>query len=126
MKKLWYSSMLVALTCLVAVAATAAPDAAEPEIAVPESVPAQTPAPALVDAEGPSLGLEWTIEIAASSSAGVVCTFLCNDGIGFLYYCPDPGVGTCCSQAQPACASHGGLDSGICRKGRLGLSCTPL
>lgn len=129
MKKWWYSSMLAALSCLVVIAATAAPETAAPEVAVPEIAPAPAPeAPEEVDAESPSLGLEWTVDVDApvANSSGVVCTFNCNDGIGFLYYCPDPNMGTCCSQAEPACADHDGLESGICRKGRLGLPCTPL
>ncbi len=132
MKKWWYLSMFAALTCLLAIAATAAPDAAAPEIAAPEIAPAPAPeapeAPEVVDAESPGLGLEWTVDVDApvANSSGVVCTFNCNDGYGFLYYCPDPNMGTCCSQAEPACAAHEGLESGICKKGRLGLPCTPL
>ncbi len=135
MKKWWKSALLATLTCLVVIAATAAePDDAAADAAVPEIAPAQTPAAPeaaqeVVDTEVPDSGLEATteeVEARISSSGGVVCTFLCNDGIGFLYNCPDPGMGTCCLQAQPACASHEGLDNGICRKGRLGLPCTPL
>ena len=140
MKKWWYVSML---SCLMAVAATAAPDAAEPEVAPapepaalevpaePEAISGETEAPevqAVFTDELPSLELEGSAagRVEASSGGRIVCTFHCNNGIGALYYCPDSNLGTCCGQAEPACAQNGGLESGICRRGRLGLPCTPL
>ncbi len=62
----------------------------------------------------------------APMSTGITCTFNCADGTGFFYDCPDPTLNECCQQAAPACSSHGGLTSGICKKGHLGLSCVPL
>ncbi|MCP3961499.1 MAG: hypothetical protein GY719_26960 [bacterium] len=138
MKKWWNASMFAVFSCLMVVAAAAAPDEAvvddaAVEAAVPELAPAQAPEAITARAETaaavPRLGLEQTagleVEAAAYNSTRVVCTFLCNDGIGFLYNCPD-SMGTCCAQAQPACEDHEGLESGICRRGRLGLPCTPL
>ena len=58
-------------------------------------------------------------------SSGITCNFNCNDGIGLLYQCALPTLGQCCAQAQPSCSSHGGLASGICWQGHLGLPCTP-
>jgi hypothetical protein len=58
-------------------------------------------------------------------STGISCTFNCNDGTGLLLYCALGTLGECCAQAQPACSPYGGLASGICWQGRLGLPCTP-
>ena len=143
MKKWWNASMLVALSCLMALAVTAAPvgtapvgtapvgtapddtvpDGAAVDAAVPEIAP-----PAEDATELPRLGLERTAEVEAASysAARITCTFHCNDGIGFLYDCPESTLGACCAAAQPACEEHEGLESGICRKGRLGLPCIPL
>lgn len=57
-------------------------------------------------------------------STGITCQFTCEDGSGFgLDPCPDSTLGECCAYAEPACAGHGGLASGICTNGRLGLPC---
>ncbi len=54
----------------------------------------------------------------------ITCTFNCADGTGLLLFCEDDTLGECCQHAEPACSQHGGLVSGICKKGRLGLPCT--
>ncbi len=60
------------------------------------------------------------------AEAAIVCTFECEDGIGFgLNPCNDGSLGACCANGEPACADHGGLKDGICWKGRLGLPCIP-
>ncbi len=133
MKKWWKTSMLTAIACAAVLAATAAPNAATPE-GTPENVVKEPVAAAagerLGSAEAASSRLDSRVEAdteaAVFKTPGITCTFKCNDGIGLLYSCPDSGLGTCCSQAQPACAAHDGLDSGICKRGRLGLSCVPL
>ena len=58
-------------------------------------------------------------------SSFISCTFNCSDGTGLLLECAFPTLGQCCAQGQPACSSYGGLASGICWQGRLGLPCTP-
>ncbi len=118
MKKWWYVSMLVVLICLPVTAATAeapeaeVPEAVAPEAEAPEAVaPEAISVPAIAGTEAPGSGLAGTAEVELMSATDeVFCQFLCNDGIGLGYLCPDPGLGTCCLQAQPACASHGGLD----------------
>jgi hypothetical protein len=115
-------SLLGAALSAALVAWTLAPAMAQPDSAAGEAAqaaPDLPPAPAQlpsVDAERP----------VSPASTGVVCTFNCNDGYGLLYNCPDPSLNVCCQQAQPACSSHGGLESGICQKGHLGLPCTPI
>ncbi len=64
---------------------------------------------------------------APVSAAHITCTFHCNDGYGYgLNPCNDGSLGACCANAVPACANNGGLQSGICQLGRLGLPCVPL
>lgn len=66
----------------------------------------------------------FDFQVAATS---IVCTFECADGTGFaLDPCTDGSLGACCANGEPACSAHGGLESGICKQGRLGLPCTPL
>lgn len=102
----------------------AAPDSVEPAsepTTAPEITAAEpAPAPPEVPADETLLQPEPLL-----MSTGIVCTFKCNDGYGFLYDCPDPTFGECCSQAEPACSAHGGLESAICKRGHLGLSCIP-
>ena len=128
MKKWWMMSMLVALACLLTLTVSATPEASVSPVVAPEAAPApQADGENAPKSEAPSLGLAGDVaaELETSRSGGVTCTFTCNDGIGYVYDCPDPSLGTCCAQAEPACASNGGLDTGICRKGRLGLICNP-
>lgn len=56
----------------------------------------------------------------------ITCEFDCEDEYGFLYYCDDPSLAECCAYGETACADHGGLEDGVCRKGRLGLNCVPV
>jgi hypothetical protein len=107
--------IVLALCATLAAAATAATSGpAQPqtagEIAVAE--PAVPPGEAIVPEPVPM-------------TDGIFCTFECNDGTGLGLQCGLPTLGQCCAQGQPACASHGGLEDGICRKGRLGLPCVP-
>ena len=78
-------------------------------------VTAPSGVPDLIDFSAPS----WSIPIS--------CTFHCNDGYGYvLDPCNDGSLNACCANAEPACAGNGGLQSGICQQGRLGLPCQPL
>jgi hypothetical protein len=108
------------LTCCTVLGVPAFATPAEPET---PSVPAESavstesvPAPALPDLGQP-----------LASFTEITCQFNCEDGSGFgLDPCPDDTLGECCAYAAPACANHGGLESGICTKGRLGLPCQPI
>jgi len=55
----------------------------------------------------------------------ITCEFDCEDEYGFVYYCDDT-LAECCAYGETACAEHGGLEWGMCRKGRLGLPCVPI
>ncbi len=77
----------------------------------------------LTDTGTPALPETFEFQFGAAS---IVCTFQCEDGIGFvLDPCNDGSLGACCANGEPACAAHGGLEDGICQKGRLGLPCIP-
>ncbi len=56
----------------------------------------------------------------------ITCDFDCEDEYGFVYFCEDPSLAVCCAYGETACADHGGLEDGMCRKGRLGLNCVPI
>jgi hypothetical protein len=79
-------------------------------------------APPAVQAKAPGDGPS-TSAGSAQEADQIICDFECADGYGFGYYCPDETFGECCAAGGPACASHGGLEDGICRKGRLGFPC---
>ena len=65
-----------------------------------------------------------TVGLPMASLTGITCQFNCEDGSGFaLNPCPDSTFAECCAYAEPACAGHGGLASGICTNGRLGMPC---
>ncbi len=77
----------------------------------------------LTDTGAPALPETFDFQVAEHP---IVCTFECQDGIGFvLNPCTDGSLGACCANGAPACADHGGLEDGICQKGRLGLPCIP-
>jgi len=60
------------------------------------------------------------------AEARITCTFHCNDGTGYvLLDCEEGSLGACCAVGATACDDNGGLESSICRQGRLGLPCQP-
>jgi len=109
MKKNWLRIVVFGvLACSTVAALTLLPGEA-PAVSTVETILADPPVMDLVAAGGK-----------------ISCTFKCNDGIG--YYLPSCGEGSlnaCCGLAQPACENNEGLESGICRQGRLGLPCQP-
>ncbi|MDY7092441.1 MAG: hypothetical protein SX243_05630 [Acidobacteriota bacterium] len=79
-------------------------------------------APPAVQAKAPGDGPSTSAGNAQEADE-IVCDFLCEDGYGFGYFCPDETFGECCQAGEQACGLHGGLADGICSRGRLGLVC---
>lgn len=119
-------SLLGAALCAALAAWTLAPAMAQPDSAAGDAAQAAAqPAPDLPPAPAQLPSVDGERPVSPATPA-VNCSFNCADGYGIFYPCPDPSLNVCCQQAQPACSSHGGLVSGICHKGRLALSCTPI